>query len=161
VAKTTKITGVKETIRALNKIEPGLRKEFTAEAKKVAAPAIQEAQRAYTRVPLSGMNRNWQQNSRRIFPFTVVGARRGVKLKVDAARKAVAVILIQQTDRGAAVFESAGRGSSNPLGKALGNIQPGQTRIIGPAVYRRRREVAAEMKKLIAGYERRVQRELN
>ena len=44
------IAGIKDAIRSLNKIEPGLRKEFQQEAARIAQPAIEEAQRGYVGV---------------------------------------------------------------------------------------------------------------
>ena len=55
------VVGVRDAIRSLNKIEPGLRKQFTADATRIAQPAIQEVQKSYTQVPLSGMARKWEQ----------------------------------------------------------------------------------------------------
>lgn len=162
MAKAQAVYGLTETIRELNKIEPGLRKQFTKDAERVAAPALDAARDGYTKVPLSGMARNWSQTSqkgttRRIFPFTVAGARRGVKLRVDARRDAVAVMFVQQVNRGAAVFEAAGRANRNPLGDSLGPIVPGRTRVIGPKVIGKRAEITREMMQVIRKYERRVQ----
>jgi hypothetical protein len=165
VAKAQAVYGLTETIRELNKIEPGLRKQFTKDAEKVAAPALDAARDGYTRVPLSGMARKWSQTNqkgtrRAIFPFTVSGARRGVKLKVDARRDAVAVMFVQQVNRGAAVFEAAGRANRNPLGDSLGPIAPGRTRVIGPRVLGKRAEVTRELVQVIKKYERRVQQKV-
>ena len=162
MAKAQAVYGLNETIRELNKIEPGLRKQFTKDAERVAAPALDAARDGYTKVPLSGMARNWSQTSqkgtkRAIFPFTVAGARRGVKLRVDARRDAVAVMFVQQVNRGAAVFEAAGRKNRNPLGDSLGPIAPGRTRVIGPKVIGKRAEITREMMQVIRKYERRVQ----
>lgn len=162
MAKAQAVYGLTETIRELNKIEPGLRKQFTKDAERVAAPALDAARDGYTKVPLSGMARKWSQTSqkgtrRAIFPFTVAGARRGVKLRVDARRDAVAVMFVQQVNRGAAVFEAAGRKNRNPLGDSLGPIAPGRTRVIGPKVIGKRAEITREMMQVIRKYERRVQ----
>ena len=162
MAKAQAVYGLTETIRELNKIEPGLRKQFTKDAERVAAPALDAARDGYTRVPLSGMARKWSQTNqkgtrRTIFPFTVVGARRGVKLRVDARRDAVAVMFVQQVNRGAAVFEAAGRKNRNPLGDSLGPIAPGRTRVIGPKVIGKRDAITREMMQVIRKYERRVQ----
>lgn len=154
------VTGVKDAIRALNKIEPGLRKEFQREAATIARPAIEEAQRGYVGLPLSGMARNWSQDGRKLFPYDPVKAAKGVKLKLDAARNAVAVIVIQQTNAAAAIFESAGRKNPNRLGNQLGNLAPGRTRIIGPAVYRKKREISREMEKAALRIVNQVNREL-
>lgn len=140
------IVGVKDAIRSLNKVEPGLRKQFQQDATRIAQPAIEEAQRGYVGLPLSGMGYKWTQDGKKIFPYDPTKAAKGVKLKLDAARTAVAVIVIQQTDRAAAVFESAGRKNANNLGNSLGPLQPGRTRIIGPAVYRKRSAIEREMR---------------
>jgi len=155
------IAGIKDAIRSLNKLEPGLRKQFQQDATRIAQPAIEEAQRGYVRLPLSGMARTWTQDGKKIFPYDPAKAAKGVKLKLDAARNAVAVILIQQTDRAAAVFESAGRKNPNPLGTNLGSLQPGRTRIIGPAVYRKRGAIQREMNDAAMQAVQRVNRELN
>ena len=156
------IAGLKETIRSLNKVEPGLRKEFTKNANEIAAPAIQEAQRGYAKIPLSGMARNWTDKSgRKIFPFSVAKAQAGVKLKVDAAREAVSLLYITQTNVGAAVFEAAGRSNPNTLGDSLGPLKPNHTRVLGPAVYRKRGEIERGLERLSLDAIRLVEKELN
>lgn len=154
------VTGLKEAIRSLNKIEPGLRKQFVQDASRIAQPAIQEAQRGYTKVPLSGMARKWQQDNKRIFPFSVAKAISGVKLKVDASREATSLIYITQTNVAAAVFEAAGRTNQNRLGDSLGQLRPGTTRVLGPAVFRKRGEIEREMLNASMDAIRLVQREL-
>ena len=72
------VVGVRDAIRSLNKIEPGLRKQFTADATRIAQPAIQEVQNSYDKVPLSGMARKWEQANKKIFPFSVAKAKAGV-----------------------------------------------------------------------------------
>jgi hypothetical protein len=42
------VVGVRDAIRSLNKIEPGLRKQFTKDATRIAQPAIQEVQKGYS-----------------------------------------------------------------------------------------------------------------
>ena len=145
VNTSIEMTGLKEAIRSLNKIEPGLRKEFTAQATRIAQPAILEAQRGYQREYLSGMARKWTQNGKKIFPFSVAKAVSGVKLKVDASREAVSLIYITQTNVAAAVFEAAGRANQNRLGDSLGQLRPNHTRILGPSVFRKRREIEGEL----------------
>jgi hypothetical protein len=156
------IAGLKDAIRSLNKVEPGLRKEFTKKANEIAAPAIQEAQKGYAKIPLSGMARNWTDKSgRKIFPFSVAKAQSGVKLKVDAAREAVSLLYITQTNVGAAVFEAAGRSNPNTLGDSLGPLRPNQTRVLGPAVYRKRGDIERGLQRLSMDAIQRVQKELN
>lgn len=154
------LVGVRETIRSLNKVEPGLRKQFVAESKQIAQPAIQRVQAAYQQVPLSGMSRKWSQNGRQLFPFTVAKAKRGVQLKVDTDRRATAIISIVQKDQATAIFETAGRRNPNPLERSLGELRPGRTRIIGPAVYSARHLIEREMLDAIKKAMKRVQKEL-
>jgi len=144
----TDVAGLRDAVRALNKIEPGLRKEFTREAADIAKPAIVEAQNSYPDELLSGMQRSWTSRGRKLFPWSAAKARRGVKLKVDARREALSVINIQQTDPATAVFETAGRANPNQLGESLGPLQPNRTRILGPAVFRKRRAIEDEMRRL-------------
>ena len=160
---TVEIEGLKEAIRSLNKVEPGLRKQFVQDASRIAQPAIKEVQLGYSRIqiPLSGMSRNWTQNGKKIFPFSVAKAISGVKLKVDASREATSLIYITQTNVAAAVFEAAGRTNQNNLGDSLGRLSPGTTRILGPTVFRKRREIEREMLKASMDAIRLVQRELD
>jgi hypothetical protein len=139
-----------------------LRKQFAADATRIAQPAISEAQRRYSSVgvPLSGMTRNWASNGRKIFPYNVSKASRGVKIKLQGDRRVTSVILIEQRDAATAVWESAGRKTENPLGNALGFIKPNTSRVLGPSVFSRRNEISGEMEKAILEVTRRVEKEL-
>jgi hypothetical protein len=158
---TIEVTGLKEAIRSLNKVEPGLRKQFVQQASRIAQPAIDEVKRGYQREYLSGMARNWTQSGNKKFPFSVARAISGVKLKVDASREATSLIYIQQGNAGAAIWESAGRKTSNSLGNNLGDIPaPNHTRNLGPGVFRKRKEIEREMFDASMDAIRLVQREL-
>ena len=157
---TIEVVGVRDAIRSLNKIEPGLRKQFQSDVTAVAQPAIQHVQESYVAVPLSGMNRKWSSNGRKLFPFDLGKARRGVKVKLDAGRTATAIINIQQTDPGTAAFETAGRATANRLGQSLGSLRAGHTRILGPAVFRRRRQVEGAIADLAKKAVQKVNEEL-
>ena len=162
VSTTIQVVGVKDTINALKKIDPQLQKDFRTQANEIAAPAIKAAQDMYTELPLSGMKYNWAQQgrTRKNFPFSVSKAKNGVKLRIDTRRNAVGVILIEQKDPAAAIFETAGRANPNKLGNQLGFVGAGRTRFIGPAVYRARRGIENEMKKMILDTARTVQKAL-
>jgi hypothetical protein len=151
VSTTITVVGLKETINALNKVEPQLVKDFKASANKIAQPAISAAQNVYTQVPLSGMARAWtsKKSGRKIKGFSVANAVKGVQTKFDTRRKAVGVILIIQKDQAAAIFETAGRANPNRLSNNLEPVSAGRTRLIGPAVYRSRRKIENEMKEMI------------
>ena len=160
VSTTIEMVGVKQTINSLRKIDPQLQKDFKADATAIAQPAINAAKAVYTKVPLSGMQYNWTQRNRKLFPFTVNKAVNGVKMRFDTRRGAVGVILIEQKDPAAAIFEAAGRANANKLGNALGFVGAGRTRLIGPAVYKARRGIEAEMTKMILDTIKTVQKEV-
>ena len=169
VTATTEIVGLKETINALRKIDPQLQKDFKDEATAIAQPAINAVKAAYTQIPLSQMRYKWNDRGRNVFPFTVSKAQAGVKMRFDTRRNAVGVILIEQKNQAAAIFEGAGRDTTNRLGQSLDFVSsergfamamPGRTRLIGPTVYRARRGIEAEMVKMIKSTIDTVQREL-
>ena len=151
VSTTISVVGVKDTINALRKIDPQLQKDFRTAATAIAQPAINAAKEMYSQIPLSGMKYNWTSpgRDRKNFPFSVAKAKSGVKLRIDTRRGAVGVILIEQKDPAAAIFETAGRANANRLGDSLGFVGAGRTRFIGPAVYRARRGIETEMQKMI------------
>jgi hypothetical protein len=158
------VVGVKDTINQLNKLDKELAKEFKASATSIAQPAMNAAKNMYTKVPLSGMSRNWKSHKRtppqNIKGFDVSRAKAGVQMKFDTRRNAVGVILIIQKDQAAAIFETAGRANPNRLSNNLDAVRPGRTRLIGPAVYSARRGIEREMKSVIAEASRTVQKGL-
>ena len=160
VSTTIEVVGVKNAINSLRKIDPQLQKDFKADATAIAQPAINAGKAVYKNVPLSGMKYKWTQNDRKLFPFTTAKAVNGVRMRFDTRRNAVGVILIEQKDPAAAIFETAGRANANKLGNALGFVSSGRTRLLGPAIYKARRGIEAEMTKMIAKTMRTVQREL-
>ena len=160
VSTTITVVGVKDTINGLRKIDPQLQKDFKAQATLIAQPAVQAGKDVYTALPLSGMKYKWTQRDRKLFPFTVSKAANGVKMRFDTRRNAVGVILIEQKDPAAAIFETAGRANANRLSNSLGFVGPGRTRLIGPAVYKARRGVEKELKSAVMDAMRTVQREL-
>lgn len=148
---SVEVAGINEAIRSLNKIEPGLRKQFNNEARLIAQPATDAVKSAYHFVPLSGMERKWAGpavKGRKVFPLTIAKARRGVDVTFNTDRRSLGVINVVQRDAGWAIFETAGRANPNSLGRSLGPIQPGRTRLIGPVVYSKRREIEDGMRRL-------------
>ena len=157
------VSGVNEAIRSLNKIQPGLRKEFNNEARVIAKPATDAVRSAYRYVPLSGMERKWAGpavKGRKVFPFRLDKARKGVDITFNTDRRSTGVINVVQRDAGTAIFETAGRASKNPLGESLEPLSPGRTRLIGPTVYSKRREIEDVMKQFALHVVNRVNKEL-
>ena len=163
---TIEVVGLKQTINGLGKIDKQLQKDFKADATAIAEPALKAAKAVYTKVPLSGMKYKWQEQgrTRANFPFTVAKAVNGVKVRFDTRRNAVGVILIEQKDPAAAIFETAGRANPNKLNTSLLfvnlPVSPGRTRLIGPAVYKARKGIEAEMLKMIKSTITTVQKEI-
>jgi hypothetical protein len=160
VSTTIEVVGVKDTINALRKIDPQLQKDFKAQATQIANPAINAAKAVYTQVPLSGMAYSWTSNGRKVFPFTVSKAVKGVRMRFDTRRNAVGVILIEQKDPAAAIFETAGRANANRLSNNLEPVTAGRTRLIGPAVYKARKKIEREMQAMILDTIRTVQKKI-
>jgi hypothetical protein len=160
-----RVDGVKDTINQLGKIDKELQKQFKADATKIAEPALDAGRAAYKRLEndedpyaLSGMSRKWTQGNRKIFPLKVANSIRGVQMKFDTRKKAIGVILIIQKDVATAVFETAGRKTSNKLGAQLGALDSGKTRLLQPAVDGQRDNIETEMKQLIKDVTKTVQR---
>ena len=160
VSTTIEVVGVKDTINALRKIDPQLQKDFKTDATAIAQPAINAGKAVYKDLPLSGMKYKWTQRDRKLFPYTTAKAVNGVRMRFDTRRNAVGVILIEQKDPAAAIFETAGRANANKLGNALGFVGAGRTRLLGPAIYKARRGIEAEMQKMIVKTIRTVQSEI-
>ena len=159
VSTTIEVVGVKNTINALRKIDPQLQKDFKADATAIAQPAINAGKAVYKDLPLSGMKYKWTQRDRKLFPYTTAKAVNGVRMRFDTRRNAVGVILIEQKDPAAAIFETAGRANANKLGNALGFVSAGRTRLIGPAIYKARRGIETQMEKMILKTIRTVQKD--
>ena len=166
VSTTVEVVGLKQTINSLRKIDPQLQKDFKADATAIAQPAINAGKAVYTRVPISNFAKDWTQkkDGRRIKGFSIDKAQSGVKMRFDTRRNAVGVILIEQKDQGAAIFEVAGRKNSNRLDTSLRiagyPVSAGRTRLIGPAVYKARRGIEGEMLKMIKSTITTVQKDL-
>ena len=165
VNTTIKVVGVKDTINKLGKIDKELQKQFKADATQIAEPALNAGRNSYARMSnesdpyaLSGMSRSWTQNGRKIFPLRVAKAIKGVSMKFDTRRNAIGVILIIQKDVATAVFETAGRKTSNKLGNQLGALDSGKTRLLQPAVDGARDQIETQMKQLVLDVSKIVQR---
>ena len=162
-----KVEGVRETIVALRKIDPQLRKQFNRRANDIAKPIVLEARRRYTQVPLSGMSRRWAPRGRQVFPFTIQNARRGVKVKIDTSKRLsrgparpVGIVAVKQTNAAAVIFDMAGKATDNALSRNLSARWGAPSRIMWPAAENQLPAVTREMEALTKAVERYVQAEL-
>jgi hypothetical protein len=117
------VDGLESTLKALQKIQPEVKKQFFKDAKKIVKPAIDEAKGAYRSDYLSGMSRAWAPSGRSILPWNQSTAVKGVAVSTSLSKKQDAVLTITQKDAAAAIFDMAGKRTSNPLGNALNAFQ--------------------------------------
>lgn len=160
IQMSASVLGASEAIKSLRKIDPEVRRQFTKDAKAVAAPIIDEAVREYPPQLLSGMARVWRFRGRQLFPYDRAKAVRGLKVKVDTRKRAESVIKIVQSDPAAAIFETAGKGSPNRLARNLDAKFRRPSRLVWPIAERALPAVVGEMETLVLEASRRVQKEL-
>lgn len=155
------MVGVKETVRALSKIDRTVRRQFTKDATNVVRPIIDEAVQEYPDEALSGMAREWKQRGRQLFPYDRRRAVRGLKVKVDTRRQSKgAVIKLVQSNPAAAIFETAGKRNANNLGDNLTRKFQRASRLLWPIAERKLPDVQTEMETLVLEAMHRVQREV-
>ncbi len=161
------VRGVRESIVALRKIDPQLRKQFNRRANDIARPIVTEARRRYTQVPLSGMSRTWAPRGRALFPFTVSKARSGVRVKVDTSKRLnrgparpVGIVAVKQTNAAAVIFDMAGKATDNQLSRNLTARWGQPSRVMWPAAESQLPDVERQMRALTNEVERFVQAQL-
>jgi hypothetical protein len=111
---TMQVQGLESTLKALQKIQPEVKKQFFKDAKQIVKPAIDEAKGAYRSDYLSGMSRAWKDKDRGImlFPYNQLSASKGVKFETSLSKKKDAVLTITQKDIGASILDMAGKRSN-------------------------------------------------
>jgi hypothetical protein len=158
VAKTSEITGVKETIKALRRIDPELRKEFNAKYKDAVSPMTNAAKAIYDdqRFP-SGTKRTWAPGGRKIFPLTAAKAKTGVKPKINTAYRGGTALYVMQANPAAAVFDIAGR--STGLGAAFSaKFGRNPSRVMWPVAERQEKQVKKNVEELVKETTKTVQK---
>ena len=119
---TMKVQGLESTLKVLNQIQPDVKKQFFKDARNILKPAVDEAKNLYRDNYLSGMGRRWAPGGRTIFPYDKSAAVKNVKIETSLSRKKDAVLTIVQKDVAATVLDTAGKITSNALGRALNTI---------------------------------------
>jgi hypothetical protein len=143
---SVQVVGAKDAIKSLGKIDKDLRKQFNADAKQIAQPLILLAGSRYPDTPLSGMNRNWTQGNKKLFPYTKAKAVKGLKVKFSTRRNDANVIYVTQSDPGAVVLEVAGRGKATLLSE---NLAARTSRILWPSAEQALPSIQAELRALV------------
>ena len=142
------VDGLESTLKALQKIQPEVKKQFFKDAKKIVKPAIDEAKGAYRSGYLSGMSRAWAPSGRSIFPWSQGTAVKGVAVVTSLSKKQDAVLTIVQKDAAAAIFDMAGKRTTNPLGNALNAFQT-PSRVMWRAYENNAGPIETEMKQSV------------
>jgi hypothetical protein len=158
VAKTSEITGVKETIKALRRIDPELRKEFNAKYKDAVSPMTNAAKAIYDdqRFP-SGTKRTWAPGGRKIFPLTAAKAKTGVRPKINTSYRGGTALYVMQANPAAAVFDIAGR--STGLGAAFSaKFGRDPSRVMWPVAERHEKQVKKNVEELVKETTKTVQK---
>jgi hypothetical protein len=158
VAKTSEITGVKETIKALRRIDPELRKEFNTNYGRAVSPMTNAAKALYDdkRFP-SGTKRTWAPNGRKIFPLTAAKAKTGVKPKINTSYRGGTALYVMQANPAAAVFDIAGIG--NGLGSAFSaRFGRDPSRVMWPVAERHEKQVKKNVEELVKETTKTVQK---
>ena len=158
MAKTSEITGVKETIKALRRIDPELRKEFNTNYGRAVSPMTNAAKALYDdqRFP-SGTKRTWAPGGRKIFPLTAAKAKTGVKPKINTSYRGGTALYVMQANPAAAVFDIAGR--STGLGAAFSaKFGRDPSRVMWPVAERHEKQVKKNVEELVKETTKTVQK---
>ena len=121
------VDGLESTLKALQKIQPEVKKQFFKDAKKILKVAVDEAKTLYPAEDStrknggfpSGLSRAWKPGGRPLFPYSQEKAVQGVKIETSLSKKKDAVLTIVNKDGAASVIDYAGTKTSNALGAAL------------------------------------------
>ena len=144
------VKGAKEAIKALNRINPAMRKQFNRDAAAIVKPALDEIKKSYPATLPSGMMRNWtMQSGYKQFPYDVKKVRRGVKFKIDTRRKNSTVMRIVNTEPQAVFIEFVGRKSFADIAKVLTLYYGFPGRFMYPGVEKALPQVADNLKKRV------------
>lgn len=157
---TIQVEGVKETLKALRRLDPELRKEFNRNARQLVKPITDLAKSKYTVLPLSGFRRRWTTGGRTLTPITIGRFRGGVTFKVDTSKKRSSVFLVRQNNAVAAIYDMAGRSNrGNQLDQSLQAAGWGTaSRVMWPAAEARIGEVRGALNDLVKEAEKIVER---
>lgn len=152
VEATTRVD-VKDTIKALRRLEPEAAKQFVKDIKGVVAPMVADAKSKYPDLPISGMARSWSQGAAQKFPWDVAKVRRAVKVKTSTRKNRASVVYVSQGSAPGAIFEVV-KDSPTPLGRSIRRHNP---TVLWPAYDRHSAEIQRGVLGIITDAEKTVQ----
>ena len=149
------VYGLKDAIKKLNSVEPGLRNEIAKDFRNVAKPVINDALALIPgTVPLSGMGRNWTTKS----GFKMLPWEAGRKQKISAKINTKKVSEFRGQIRNVGVFNIVYSGStgtlfdmaaSGRLGAALSARYGNRSRVMWKAMEKNNETVESEMQRIV------------
>lgn len=171
---TMQVTGVKETLREIGKIDKDLRRQITKDFKKIGAPVVNEIKGSVPlEPPLSGWGRVWNTPSGfQMLPWQANQAKKLVDTKVNTKRpreyrgvvRDLAVVAIRWRGAVNTVFDMSRDGATpqgNVMVDALNNRYGNASRVVYPAYEKNERKVESEIqqkvREVMAIVNRRVQ----
>ena len=160
VTMKTEVVGIRDAVKDLKKLEPAVFKEFRKEAGTALKPIVLDAQATLNNAgpaPLSGMARKWAPKGRQIFPWSQTKAVRGVKVSLRPSK--AAFLTVQQKDASGAIFDIAGRSSTNRFGEAL-NKYGKASRSMWPAANAKEDEVRRNLADLVQSVSKKTETKL-
>jgi hypothetical protein len=161
------VTGVKQTLKTLNKLAPEMRKGFNKEYKNIVKPIVDDAKsRVPTQAPLSGMNRNWKH----LGTWDGQKVKRGIVSKIDTrksrsksasnfsnAETVGALYVMSKTGYGI-IYDMAGRKTQgSPFVQALQAQWGSASRSMWPAWETNAEKVTKSVADLVHATERQVE----
>jgi len=149
---TMQVQGLESTLKALQKIQPEVKKQFFKDAKKILKVVVDDAKSLYPAEDStrknggfpSGLSRAWAPSGRPLFPYSQEKAVKGVKIETSLSKKKDAVLTIVNKDGAASVIDYAGTKTSNALGAAL-NGWASKPRVMWRAYENNKGAVEAEL----------------
>ena len=150
------VDGLESTLKALQKIQPEVKKQFFKDAKKILKVVVDDAKSLYPAEDStrknggfpSGLSRAWAPGGRPLFPYSQTKAVAGVKIETSLSKKKDAILTIVNKDGAASVIDYAGTKTSNALGAAL-NGWASKPRVMWRAYENNQGAVEAEMKQSV------------
>lgn len=150
------VTGVKETLRELQRMEPDLAKQIKKDVKQITASVVADAKGAVPNQVLSGFARQWQGG--RLTPFSSEQVRKSITTRFSNRRKgAVAVFAVVMKSAIGTVVDMAGRSSSGNLATQLETRFGRASRFMWPAYERNAGQLEQDLAAVVAV----IQRETN